>query len=105
MNDMRDSFIDALLRKHSADPVADDGFCDRVMRRLPARRRVRRWQLPVAMAAGLGACLWSLSSAFLIRAGWEDWMGGIMSSAAVIMLLTVVGTSLLASWWALSESH
>lgn len=76
MNDPHDSSIDALLRRGFEGPVADDGFSDRVMRQLPARRRPLRWQLPVCMLAGLGACLWSLSSAPLIRVGWQDWMRG-----------------------------
>jgi hypothetical protein len=105
MNDPHDSSIDALLRQHFEGPVADDGFCDRVMRQLPARRRARRWQLPVGILAGLGACLWSLSSTPLIRAGWQDWMRGSLSSAAVMMLLAFMGMSLLASWWALTESE
>lgn len=104
MNEPRDASIDALLRQQFEGPVADDGFCDRVMQRLPARRRARRWQLPACMLAGLGACLWHLSSAPLIRAGLQDWMSGSLSPAAVIMLLAVMGVSLLASWWALTES-
>lgn len=105
MNDPHDSSIDALLRQHFDGPVADAGFSDRVMRQLPARRRARRWQLPVGILAGLGACLWSLSSTPLIRAGWQDWMRGSLSSAAVIMLLTLMGMSLMASWWALTENE
>lgn len=105
MNDPHDLPIDALLRQHLDGPVADDGFCDRVMRQLPARRRARRWQLPVGILAGLVSCLWSISSAPMIRAGWHDWMRGSLSSAAWIMLLALMGMSLLASWWALTESE
>lgn len=105
MNDPHDASIDALLRKHFDGPVADDGFCDRVMRQLPARRRARRWQLPVGLVAGLVACFWHLSSTPLIRAGWQDWMRGSLSSAAVTLLLVVMGMSILASWWALAESE
>lgn len=105
MNDPHDSSIDALLRRDFEGPVADDGFCGRVMQRLPARRRARRWQLPVALLAGLVACLWNLSSAPLIRTGWQDWMSGNLSSAAVMLLLALMGMSLLVSWWALTESE
>jgi hypothetical protein len=105
MNDPHDSPIDALLRQHFEGPVADDGFSDRVMRQLPARRRAHRWQLPVGLLAGLGACVWSLSSTPVVRAGWQDWMSGSLSSAAVIMLLALMGMPVLASWWALTESE
>lgn len=105
MNDPRDSSIDALLRSQFEGPLADDGFCDRVMRQLPARRRPLRWQLPVGMLAGLGACLWSLSSAPLIRTGWHDWTHGSLSLEAVMMMLALMGMSLLVSWWALTENE
>jgi len=103
MNEQHDSSIRALLRENFDGPVADDGFCDRVMRQLPARRRARRWQLPAGILTGLVACLWHLSSTPLIRAGWQDWMQGSISHASAIMLLAVMATSLLASWWALAE--
>lgn len=104
MSDYQDPSMDVLLRRHFEGPIADDGFCDRVMRRLPARRRPRRWQLPVAVVVGLGACAWSLSSAPVVRVGWRDWMHGDFSPAAAIMLLALMGVSLLASWWAVTES-
>lgn len=105
MNDPQEASIDALLRQHFDGPVADDGFCDRVMQQLPARQRVRRWQLSAGIAAGIGACLWNLSSTPLIRTGWQDWMRGSLSSSAAMLLLAVMTMSMLASWWALTESE
>lgn len=103
MNESPDSSLDALLRQQFEGPVADDGFCDRVMQQLPPRRRAHRWQQLVGIFAGLGACLWSLSSTPLLRAGMQDWGHGSLSSAAMMLLLTLMGMSLLASWWALTE--
>ncbi|HEY1138342.1 MAG TPA: hypothetical protein VGE64_12760 [Xanthomonadaceae bacterium] len=105
MNDPQDASIDVLLRRQFEGPVADDGFCDRVMQQLPARRRAHRWHLPVGMLAGLVACAWSLSSTSLIRTGLQDWMLGNLSSSAAGLLLAITGVSLLASWWALTESE
>ena len=103
MND-HDASLDALLRRQSDGPVADDGFSDRVLQHVPARRRTRRWQLPAAILLGLGACGWSLSATPLLRAGWQDWLRGQVSPSAVALLLALATVSLLASWWALAES-
>ena len=104
MNDHQDLSIDTLLRRQFEGPVPDDGFSDRLMQQLPPRRRRRHWQLPTAIAIGLVASILSLSSAPLISQGWQDCIHGQFSVAAIITLLTVVGVSIAASWWALAES-
>lgn len=104
MNDRHDVSLEALLRRQFDGPVPDDGFSDHVMQQLPPRRRRRHWQLPAAMTIGLGASVLSLSSTSLISHGWQDCVHGQFSIPALILLLTVVGVSLAASWWALAES-
>lgn len=103
MNNQQDPSIDKLLCTHFDGSVADDGFCDRVMQQLPARRSVPRWYVPVGLLMGLGASLWNLSSTSMMQSGWQDWMRGHFSASAIVMLLILMSTSLLAAWWVLTE--
>lgn len=49
MKDNEDRKLEALFR---SEPIADDGFSDRVVRRIRRRVWIRRWTLPIAMAIG-----------------------------------------------------
>lgn len=99
-----DDVIDALLRRQFGGAVNDDGFADRVMRHLPARRRRRAWPSWSGLAAGAAACASSLSSTPMFRTGWRDWIVGEPSMAAIAMLAALAGLSLLAMCWSLSEA-
>ncbi|HEX7814314.1 DUF5056 domain-containing protein [Dyella sp.] len=103
MHSPDDNDIDALLRQSFEGPVADDGFTDRVMQRLPARRHRLSWPMLAGVAAGIATCWLSLSSAPLYRAGWTDWLSGHWSSPAIIVWLALSGMSLLALGWVLAE--
>ncbi|GLQ97815.1 hypothetical protein [Dyella mobilis] len=105
MNHQPEDPIEALLRKQFEGPVADDGFCDRVMQQLPPRRRVAFWPVATGLLAGGVACWLSLASTPLLHAGLRDWLSGELSSSAIAVLLVVAGTSLLAAWWALAEAN
>src|SRR5690242_18067864 len=51
MND--DDWIEGLLRQRRSGSTPDDGFTDRLLARLPARRpRKHRWIVPVLSLAG-----------------------------------------------------
>ncbi len=55
-----DAWLEALLRADAAAQphIADDGFADRLMRRLPAPRKpAPRWIVPTATALGSAAAL------------------------------------------------
>ena len=99
-----DDAIDALLRRQFEGAVPDDGFCDRVMQRLPARPRRRAWPLWSGIAAGAAACALSLSSTPMVHLGWRDWVGGELSAPAIALLLALAGMSLLAMCWSLAEA-
>ena len=99
-----DDEIDALLRRQFEGAVPDAGFCDRVMRHLPARPRRRAWPLWSGIAAGAAACAWSLSSTPMFHLGWRDWVGGELSAPAVALLLVLAGMSMLAMCWSLAEA-
>lgn len=103
MNHPKDDAIDALLRRQFEGAVADDGFCDRVMEQLPARRRAT-WPLWAGILAGVAACASSLWSMPLLRAGWRDWAGGMPTTPALAVLLVLAVMALLAMVWSLYEA-
>jgi hypothetical protein len=104
MSHLQDDAIEALLQKQFNGPTPDEGFSDRVMQRLPLRRRRMAWPLWAGIAGGAGACWLSLLSAPLLREGWRGWLSGQLSAPAITLLLTIAGMSLLASWWSVAEA-
>jgi cytochrome bd-type quinol oxidase subunit 1 len=104
MNSTDQDDIDALLRR-SFDSVADEGFSDRVMQRLPPRRRASAWPLAIGIALGVLTCCISLFASALWRTGWRDWLHGELSASAIVMLLAMAGMSLLALGWMLAEAE
>jgi hypothetical protein len=104
MSDLHHDAIEALLCKQFDGPIPDDGFSERVMQRLPLRRRRIAWPLWAGVLAGAGACWLSLLFSPLLHAGWHDWMGGNLSAPAIVLLLAMAGLSLLASWWSVAEA-
>jgi len=104
MSHQHDDEIEALLRKQFDGPVANEGFSERVMQRLPPRRRRMAWPMWTGVVIGTGACWLSLLSTPLLHVGWRDWMGGELSPPAITLLLVIAGMSLLASWWSVTEA-
>lgn len=104
MNHPHDDAIEALLRKQFDGPVPDDGFSEQVMQRLPPRRRRIAWPLWAGVLAGAGTCWMSLLSAPLVHVGWQDWSAGELTAPGIALLLAMVGMSLLASWWSMTEA-
>lgn len=103
MNDPSDDAIEALLRKQFDGPVPDAGFSDRVMQRLPPRRRRSAWPLWAGVLAGVVACWLGLRHAPILHVGWSDWLHADWSIPAITVALLIVGTSLLALCWGVGE--
>ncbi|MCH1908269.1 hypothetical protein SQW19_09300 [Stenotrophomonas acidaminiphila] len=101
MNDPRQRDLGTLLRREFEGPVADDGFSDRVMRRLPPRRSLR-WPLWLGLSVGAGAAGWALAQTPLLRVGWQEWLAGQFSAAGIGMWLMSMGIAWLVAAWALS---
>ncbi|BFI96655.1 MAG: hypothetical protein RSP_21650 [Rhodanobacter sp.] len=104
MNDVHDDGIEALLRRGFDGPIPDGGFSERVMQRLPARRRRIAWPLWGGVLAGVAAGWASLSRSPLLHDGWRDWLHGDWSMPAIALLLAVAGMSLLACGWGVLEA-
>ena len=51
MNENMDDLIDTMLRERFEGPVRADGFCERVMDKLPTRRRRSAWPLVAGVIA------------------------------------------------------
>ena len=71
----------------SAEPIADDGFSNRVVRRIRRRIWLRRLSLPVAAAIGASISIKPL-------AGLVASLYGLMSSVAAPELLALSGDKL-----------
>lgn len=105
MSDMHDNDIEALLRRNFDGPVADDGFSEKVMQRLPARRRAR-WPLLGGVLAGVVGCALCLLRSSLLSDGLRDWLRGDWhSTPAMVLLLAMAGMTLLACWWGVVEAE
>ena len=104
MNEHEDDAVDALLLAQFEGPVPDEGFCDDIMQRLPARRRRPVWPLAAGLAAGAVVGFLSLQSAPLMRTGLRDWLSGQLSAPALTLLLVMASISLLTLAWTLAEA-
>lgn len=104
MNDDIDDVIDAMLRDQFDAPVADNGFCERMVERLPARRRRANWPLSVGVLAGVVLCWFSLWSAPIAYAGWRDWLAGDLSASAMTLFVAMTGMAILALAWTIAEA-
>lgn len=105
MSRVQDDAIETLLRKQFDGPIRDEGFSERLLRRLPPRRRRVAWPLGVGILAGAAACWLTLLPSRLVRNGWQDWVGGHWSAASVVMLLAVASMALLALVWGVAEAE
>lgn len=104
MSDRAEDDIDALLRERFEGPVPAGDFCDQVMAQLSPRRRRTQWPVAAGLIAGTAVCCLSLAAAPLARTGWRDWLSGEASVPAMIVLLAVAGSGILASIWAITEA-
>lgn len=104
MTDESEDMVDALLRDQFVGPLADDGFCDRVMNQLPAKRRRHHWPLAAGAFAGVAAYGISLWSAPITNAGWRDWLAGEMSASVMTLFISMIGMAVLALAWAIAEA-
>jgi hypothetical protein len=105
MNPIHDDDIDALLRRSFDGPTLDDGFSDRVMQRLPPRRRRSAWPLVAGVLVGTVLCALSLSASPLWRSAWHGWLAGGGSTSMVIVLSMMAVMSLLALGWTFAEAE
>lgn len=104
MNHASDDAIDRLLREQFDGPVHDGGFSERMLQRLPPRRRRVAWPLWAGMLAGACACWLALLPSPLLHASWRDWSSGAWSTSAVIVLLAMVTMAVLALAWGVAEA-
>jgi hypothetical protein len=102
MTDFEDDAVERLIRKSIEGPTAENGFTDRVMERLPSRRR-GGWPKMAGIVAGIGACWPILASAPLLESWWHDWTRGEVSASAIALLLVIACVSLATAWWTLAE--
>ncbi|WP_158884178.1 DUF5056 domain-containing protein [Rhodanobacter sp. L36] len=100
-----DDSIEAMLRRQFEGPIADQGFSEHVMQRLPPRRRRVAWPVWSGVLAGVAACVVSLLFSPLLHAGWRDVMHGDWSTSAITLLSVMAGLSVLACGWTFAEAE
>ncbi len=105
MTDELDDEIDRLLRAQFDGPVSADDFAERVMAQLPARRPRRNWPLAVGATTGVALGWLSLWSTPLTRTGWQDWLSGNLTDAALTLLAVMIGGAVLALAWSIAETN
>ena len=105
MKDETDDVIDVLMRQHFEGPVPDDGFCESVMDRLPARRHRNKWPMAAGTVAGVAMCWFSLWSAPITSVGWQDWLSGEMSASAITLFIAMMSMAILAMVWTIAEAE
>lgn len=104
MNDEMDDMIDSMLCEQFDGPVPNDGFSERVMTVLPARRRRTKWPMAAGIFAGIAAWGFTLSSAPLAVEGWRDWLSGIPSAPAITLIGAMLSMAFLALAWIVAEA-
>ncbi|HRF83842.1 MAG: hypothetical protein J0L89_09145 [Xanthomonadales bacterium] len=105
MTNPNDDAIETLLRRRFEGPAIDAGFSERVMQRLPPRRRRVAWPLWLGLLAGTVAGCLSLAGAPILDAGWRDGPTGGFSAQAWSLLLAAAVLTWMAVGWALAESE
>lgn len=104
MNHQEDDAIDQLLRAQFDGAIPDDGFSERLMLRVPARRRRAAWPLWAGVVGGVAASWLSLLPSQLLHVGWREWTGGELSATGVTLLLAFAVMSLMAMCWSVAEA-
>jgi len=104
MNEEMDDVIDMVLRDQFNGPVAADSFCDAVMERLPVLRPRYKWPLAAGVVAGVVLYSLSLWSAPIASTGWNDWLSGSLSMAAITLFVAIAGMAILALLWTSVEA-
>ena len=95
--------LERLLRERCVDPIADDGFVDEVLVRLPARRARRaRWATPVFTLIGVALAAPTLIDAPVVSTLAELSRPPALYIVAIGAAALVWATS---AWALLTEPH
>lgn len=89
-NDTGDTLEDLLDQGKTAMPLDDDGFTDRVLAKLPPKKREAPRSLVLLIAAGLGSGVAVVSSphvAALCRSAMQSWFAALVLLCIVAVLV------------------
>lgn len=95
--------LERLLSDLVLDPVADQGFTDQLMARVPVKRRAAHSVPMAALVVGAGLTTWLLSDTAWFGAAMQGVQHGHVGVAGfgVLAVATLLGTC--AALWALTE--
>jgi hypothetical protein len=95
--------LDRLLLGAGVEPVANEGFSERLMLALPARPRKTPTALGMAIAVGSLLASWQLSGSEFLRVSANELQHGIPGMAAFAVLATVLMLALTLAGMALAD--
>lgn len=98
--------LDALLTQQCIQPITNDGFSERVMAALPARRATPFGRMLLLAACTIGALLaaWQLAEAEILRTAIDELQHADTGIASTIVLSTLLALGLGLGGWALDEA-
>ena len=98
--------LDALLAQQCIQPIANDGFSERVMAALPERRATPFGRMLLVGACTIGALLaaWQLSEAEILRTAIGELQQADAGFASTLVLTTLLALGLGLCGWALDEA-
>jgi hypothetical protein len=100
----RDEFLERLLLGSGVEPIANENFSERVMSRLPTRRRQTRAVLGAAAGGGSVLAVWQLSRAELLQLAAHELQKGDIGIAAIAVVATILTLGAMLTGWALADS-
>jgi hypothetical protein len=99
----RDELLERLLLGSGVEPVANEAFSDRIMSKLPTRRRSTRAVLGAAGGGGALLAAWQLSGAELLHTVAYEFQKGDVGIAGIAVVATMLALGAVLTGWALAE--
>ncbi len=97
--------LESLLADLSVQPIANDGFSERVMSSLPKRRQARGVPLIAAALIGASLAAWQIAEAELLHAAIGEIQINNLGLASIMLLATIVTLALGLAGWVLADEH
>lgn len=99
-----DEFLERVLLGLGVEPIANEGFSERVMSILPVRRQPARVVTGAAVGGGILLAAWQLSGAGLLHTVAHELQKGDIGIAGIAVVATILTLGAILAGWALADS-